>query len=479
MLYAVIILILVLLAGVIAAAIATKGCKDDSSMPVAQRWLLVCYLLSIGACLVYLIATLGSVDFPDAATIVNPSSLVQETVAPDAPLLKYVFPQCAAVKPPDPCLTLYGQNFPDGATVRINSTDHITRVDEKGVLLSVPLQQSDLTGVSALTVAVVNPADKKISNAVIVPVTRPRAPLKLLGLDISLTREGQLLLLIICAGALGSYVHAIRSLTNFIGNRTVVASWFWWYIARPFIGMSMALIFYAALRGGFLAGTPADAKFVNPFGVVTIGALVGMFSDKAAQKLAEIFDTLFRAEDNTKDKLTSPIIEKLVPDHVRPGTTPPPEIIITGSHLSSIQKVRVNQQDRAPKSVSDQQVKIVLAPADLAQAGQIDLSLVDKSGTVISAGMVLVTDLDISDPPGTPGVLPPGTKGQPYAQKITATGGTPPYVWDFVGESAGLAIEKESGQLSGTPKSGDFAITIKVTDSKNLSVTKTFKLKVE
>jgi hypothetical protein len=41
---------------------------------------------------------------------------------------------------------------------------------------------------------------------------------------------------------------------------------------------------------------------VNPFGVIAIGALVGMFADKAAQKLAEVFDTLFKADDTRKTR---------------------------------------------------------------------------------------------------------------------------------------------------------------------------------
>ena len=71
----------------------------------------------------------------------------------------------------------------------------------------------------------------------------------------------------------------------------------------PFLGMALALVFYAALRGGMLAGTPAAVKDVNPYGIFTIAALAGMFSDKATQKLADIFDVLFKADDKRKDKL--------------------------------------------------------------------------------------------------------------------------------------------------------------------------------
>jgi hypothetical protein len=291
-----------------------------------------------------------------------------------------------------------------------------------------------------------------------------------------------LVLLVLLAGALGSYLHAIRSLADFIGNRTAMASWFWWYIARPFVGMAMALIFYAVLRGGFLAGTPADAKVVNPFGVIAIGALVGMFADKAAQKLAEVFDTLFKAADTRKDKLISPVVDKMQPDHAAPGATPLPEITISGTHLSDIDKVRVNQQDRVPKSVDDKHVKIVLTAPDVAQVAEITLALVDKSGTVTSAGTFFVTDLAINAPAGQPAAdtLVPAARGAAYGPlTFIASGGTGPYTWELAAPLAGFAIGADNGQLSGTPASaGNFVVNLRATDSRHASVTKTYKLTV-
>jgi hypothetical protein len=120
-----------------------------------------------------------------------------------------------------------------------------------------------------------------------------------------INREVQLLLIAIFAGALGSYIHLLRSFTSFIGNGALKASWFWFYMSGPFVGMAMSLIFYAVLRGGFLAGTPADEKVVNPFGVLAVSALVGMFTDKAGLKLKAVFDTLFKADDERADKLNA------------------------------------------------------------------------------------------------------------------------------------------------------------------------------
>jgi hypothetical protein len=472
--------LLITIIAMIIVGILTRRIRDDTSMPVAQRWFLVAYLLVMGTCFAYFLGVLGSADFPETAMVVSSGNAGQVSSTPEGPVLKHVFPESTTGNVPDMSLMLYGENFKEDATVRVNSKERAAQSIERGALIKAPLQQSDLSGVGALTVEVINP-DKKVSNAVILPITKPVITIDFLGRRLSVTRELQLLLLVLFAGALGSYIHAIRSLTDFIGNRTVVASWFWWYVARPFVGMSMALIFYAVLRGGFLAGTPADAKVVNPFGVIAIGALVGMFSDKAAQKLAEVFDTLFKAEDTRKDKLTSPVIEKIQPDHVRPATTPPPEVTISGTHLSVVEKVRVNQQDRIPKNVNDKQVVLALTAVDVAQSAEITLAVVDKAGIVTSAGIFFVTDLDINAPTNapTPDTLAPAAHGQAYTQIFTATGGTGPYQWEIVNKVPGLRVGETDGKLEGTPPSaGDFSVNIKVTDTKSASVSKTFKLRV-
>ena len=54
------------------------------------------------------------------------------------------------------------------------------------------------------------------------------------------------------------------------------------------------------MRGGFLAGSNADLRAVNPFGVSAIAALVGAYADQAFQKLYEIFQTLFQTKPQAK-----------------------------------------------------------------------------------------------------------------------------------------------------------------------------------
>jgi hypothetical protein len=65
------------------------------------------------------------------------------------------------------------------------------------------------------------------------------------------------------------------------------------------------------------------------------------------------------------------------------------------------------------------------------------------------------------------GPLPPATIGVPYSQTLTATGGTPPYVWSVVSGAPpnGIALSPSAGVLSGTPTAaGSFTFAVAVSD---------------
>lgn len=139
--------------------------------------------------------------------------------------------------------------------------------------------------------------------------------------SVEIGAEPRLILLVVLGGALGSYVHAATSFVTFVGNRALVASWTWWYLLRPFIGMAIALVFYFVVRGGLLS-VGATAGDVSPFGITAIAALVGMFSKQATDKLREVFDNLFRTkagggDDQRRDKLTRPVsvTDTMIPLH--------------------------------------------------------------------------------------------------------------------------------------------------------------------
>ena len=114
------------------------------------------------------------------------------------------------------------------------------------------------------------------------------------------TFDERLLMLVIVAGILGAFVHGATSLADYIGNNSFSKSWTWFYLLRPAIGMSLALVFYFVIRGGFLS-TTGGAQDINPYGIAALSGLVGMFSKQATDKLSEVFGTLFRSAPGRGD----------------------------------------------------------------------------------------------------------------------------------------------------------------------------------
>lgn len=110
----------------------------------------------------------------------------------------------------------------------------------------------------------------------------------------------RLLLIVVLSGAAGSSIAAQTSFATYVGNRSLVASWSWWYVLRPFIGMTLALVFYFVIRGGLLS-VNSEADTISPYGVAAVAALVGLFSKQATDKLEEVFTTLFRTETGKGD----------------------------------------------------------------------------------------------------------------------------------------------------------------------------------
>ena len=127
------------------------------------------------------------------------------------------------------------------------------------------------------------------------PIKPDPAPLRLLPgtREFQLGIETRFLLLVMVAGALGSYIHLATSFADYLGNRQFVKSWGWWYILRPFIGMALAIMFYFAARGGLIAGT-TGADNLSPYGIAAIAGLAGLFSKQATDKLREVFENLFK-----------------------------------------------------------------------------------------------------------------------------------------------------------------------------------------
>lgn len=108
-----------------------------------------------------------------------------------------------------------------------------------------------------------------------------------------------------------------------------------WYVARPLMGMLLGLIFYFLLRDGLLAVVSANKsspESLSEAGLTGVGALVGLFSKEAIEKLRELFNTLFATkksvEQSLLDRLPPDVKDKVLPyigsaDKTPPGSTTP------------------------------------------------------------------------------------------------------------------------------------------------------------
>ena len=119
---------------------------------------------------------------------------------------------------------------------------------------------------------------------------------------VRLTDDLRLLLIVVLSGAAGSCIGAQTSFATYVGNRTLLASWNWWYVLRPVIGMTLALVFYFVIRGGLLS-VSSGADVMSPYGIAAVAALVGLFSKQATDKLEEVFTTMFRTDQGKGDDL--------------------------------------------------------------------------------------------------------------------------------------------------------------------------------
>lgn len=213
-------------------------------------------------------------------------------------------------------------------------------------------------------------------------------------LQLKHTLEVRLLLIVLLAGALGSYVHATTSFVDYVGNRKLTSSWVWWYLLRPFVGMALALVFYFVVRGGFIS-PGASGEDMNPFGIAALAGLVGMFSKQATDKLNEVFSTFFKTaegkgDDKRRDKLTTspppgsgsgaagPTITSVTPDSgpVAGGQT----VTITGTNFVEGAAVAFGAAPPHPATVAPggASLSVLTPPADA--AGPVDVVVTSPGG---------------------------------------------------------------------------------------------------
>lgn len=194
----------------------------------------------------------------------------------------------------------------------------------------------------------------------------------------------RLLLIVMVAGGLGSFIHAATSFVDYIGNQRFVASWLLWYVMRPLIGSVLAVVLYVAVRGGLMTAT-ASSESISPYGVAAIACLAGMFSKQATDKLSETFTTLFKTtvegDAARKDKLeATPKITDVSPAQLQAGASAETDLVVNGSGFEAASVARVNGQPKPTTFVSASKLSVKLAPADVERPGALVLTVHNVSG---------------------------------------------------------------------------------------------------
>jgi hypothetical protein len=203
-------------------------------------------------------------------------------------------------------------------------------------------------------------------------------------LEVPTPAEIRVLLLVVCAGGLGGMLHTLRSLSAFAGNRQLYSSWLEWYIVRPLSGSLLALIFFLIIRGGLMSNSLTNGSSLQVAGLAGAGALVGMFSEQAIEKLREVFGALFstREKDQREDPLVQavtnpkPELVDIAPNTLSVGSSDR-KIRLTGNSFFQGSKAEVDGSPRPTAFESDGTLVVTLDDGDVAVTGQKQITLVN------------------------------------------------------------------------------------------------------
>lgn len=180
--------------------------------------------------------------------------------------------------------------------------------------------------------------------------------------DFSLTREKNFLVIVAIAGALGAMGHVLRSYFRYVGERSLIWSWMLSYFLIPLVGAIFGTLVYILLRAGLITG--GGAVQGDPFGFASVAALVGLFSAQAAEKLKQVFETIFAAPEPGGESVANPApiaptIRSFTPGKGTIGTN----VHIEGDALEGVTEVRFGSSPSPAQFDHDAGVLATTVPA--------------------------------------------------------------------------------------------------------------------
>ena len=271
--------------------------------------------------------------------------------------------------------------------------------------------------------------------------------------------QNKLLLLVVLAGALGSVLHAGRSLFTFVGNRNLRVSWLWMYYLLPLNGAVVGILFFLVMLAGLFSvqGNTAQTFLLT----IGVAAIVGMFSQQAVEKLKQISEAILTKLPPSADQKPTPLTLAAVtpPQGPTAGGT---AVVLTGTGFASGATVTFGGATATGVKVACERIDAVTPPH---AAGKVDVEVCNPdsgmakkaaafeyvdapppaSGTPVQAGggQAAATGGQVAAALG-PGAVGPGT--------APAAGGTVP-VAGVQGQAAGNqppATGASSGQVGGS-----------------------------
>jgi hypothetical protein len=210
----------------------------------------------------------------------------------------------------------------------------------------------------------------------------------------TLNSDTRLLMLAAVSGALGSFIHAATSFSDYVGNQRIVGSWLTWYIFRPLIGAALAVVLYFVMRAGLLSA--ANGSDVNVYGVTAVAALTGMFSKQATDKLDEVFKTMFRTTEKAGDSQRAHKLDRQVPSivSVAPPSLPlgsgTQQLTVSGTSLTEDAFITVNEVRRPTRFEKGKLVATLLAE-DVSQPAVLRIAVINPDGATSPAVNVSVS----------------------------------------------------------------------------------------
>ena len=204
------------------------------------------------------------------------------------------------------------------------------------------------------------------------------------------TRKQILILLALCGGIAGSFIHAAQSLVSFLGNKAFKPSWAAWYFLRPWIGGVVGMAVYFTLQAGLMGG--GDSQ--NAHGVVALGLMGGWFSKIAADKLQEVFETMFKNDEDKKraDPLEAhkqPILKDADPN---PAPSDATELSLIGLNFAEGAVVVVDDEEYPAIFESDKKLRFALRLLDPRPANKkVSLAVKNPKGTTPLSDSLEVT----------------------------------------------------------------------------------------